>query len=63
MVKEFKVETFEERLFCDQCGAEMRPERVYCSSPLKYLYTCSGCGVSKITNEVYPKMIYKRIEQ
>lgn len=44
MVKEVEVKVFEERLYCDKCGAEMKHGGlVLCSYPPQYPYICPSC--------------------
>ena len=44
MVKEVEVKVFEEYLYCDKCGAEMKHQGiVLCTYPPQYPYICSSC--------------------
>lgn len=64
MIKEFKVDTFIERLYCDHCGTEMKSDDsgiVLLTSPPLYPYVCSGCGETTNKNNKYPQTVYKEI--
>jgi transposase-like protein len=65
MIKEVEVKVFEERLYCDKCGAEMEYSGlILCSDPLQYPYKCPSCGWSTTTLDIkYPNISYKPVNE
>jgi predicted RNA-binding Zn-ribbon protein involved in translation (DUF1610 family) len=64
MVKEVEVKVFEERLYCDKCGAEMQHGGlVLCSYPPQHPYICPSCGWRTTSTTKYPNIVYKTINE
>ena len=63
MIKEDKVEVFQQRLYCDKCGTEMEFTRMTLSTyPMQYPHKCPICGYKEIVHCVYPNNVFKRID-
>lgn len=64
MVKEVEIKVFEERLYCDKCGAEMKHNGlILCSDPLQYPHVCPSCGWDIISTTKYPNIVYKPVNE
>lgn len=61
MIRKRKVDTYETRLYCDKCNAEMEPVEVLMSNPPQYVYVCPNCGEEVTMNEQYPNISYERV--
>ena len=64
MEKSKRVETYEVRLYCDECGEEMKevePGVVLLSSPPKYAYHCINPDCSSGWRVVYSTHHYPYI--
>ena len=69
MEKSKRVQTYEVRLYCDECGEEMKevePSVVLCTFPPKYQYhcvnpNCSLKGKITYTTHNYPYICYKEM--
>ena len=56
MGKEVEVKVFEERLYCDKCGTEMKHSGlVLCSYPPQHPYICPSCDWRTTSTTKYPK--------
>ena len=63
MIKKTEVKTFEERLYCDKCGEEMKfTGMALCSYPMQYPHQCPNCGHRETTMVQYPYIYYESID-
>jgi uncharacterized Zn finger protein len=63
MIKETKVDTFVEELYCDKCGTEMEQTGIVLTTdPPRYPYRCPKCGYEIVTNAYYPRTVTKVVE-
>lgn len=66
MIKKVEVKTFVERLYCDECGEEMKFHEmglmVGLTCPIPYVYQCPNCDHREATNVLYPQVSYKAID-
>lgn len=63
MVKRTKVNTYIERLYCDECDCEMwQTGNVYLASPVTYQYRCPKCSKIVESENKYPKTVYEEID-
>lgn len=61
MEKRKQVKVYEIRLYCDECGEEMKevePGVVLFSQPLKYAYYCVNPECSSKGKKVYSTRLY-----
>lgn len=61
MEKRKQVKVYEIRLYCDECGEEMKevePGVVLFSQPLKYTYYCVNPECSSKGKKVYSTRLY-----
>ena len=61
MEKRKQVKVYEVRLYCDECGEEMKevePGVVLFSQPLKYAYYCVNPECSSKGKKVYSTRLY-----
>ena len=61
MEKRKQVKVYEVRLYCDECGEEMKevePGVVLCSFPPKYAYHCVNSECSSKGRKVYSTHLY-----
>lgn len=64
MIKEKEVKCVMQRLYCDQCGTEMRYTGfVLTSYPPQYPYECPQCGYQETKVESYPRIDYVELEE
>lgn len=68
MIKKKKVKVFEERLYCDECGEEMKyTGETYLTCPQQHSYCCK-IGLEgddkheKLVKEHYPRIVYEEVE-
>lgn len=59
MIRKREVRTYEARLYCDKCHAEMELLETLLSYPPQYVYTCPKCGEEVTMNEKYPNISYE----
>ena len=64
MIKRNIVETYMERLYCDDCNEEMLPSGVVlASNPPQYPHVCKRCGKTEnVIDKKFPNIEYKEIE-
>jgi len=65
MIRRKRVDTFIERLFCNDCGSEMKSTGQYASDgPPKMEHQCPNCPNTEIVSgDPYPRLAYKEIEE
>ena len=64
MIKEVEVKVFEERLYCDECGAEMKRQGIaLCTYPPEHPYICTACDWCTTSTTKYPKIVYKPVNE
>lgn len=56
-VKKRKVESFEERLYCD-CGVELSCTHSLPMHPVRYAYYCKGCNKHSTAPYLYPRIAH-----
>ena len=62
--KQFKVETYIERAYCDECDEELEfTGRVYPMYPERYVHICPKCNKEDSFYNKYPRIVYNRIEE
>ena len=62
MIKKTEVRTFINRVYCDECGAEMKVSPVVLDSfPPQYQYICPECGECLTLNVYYPCTEYEEV--
>ena len=63
MIKKVKVKTFAERLYCDECGEEMKLYETglvtNLTYPMSYIYQCPNCDHRETTSIQYPHIYYE----
>lgn len=67
MVRTKIVRTYIERLYCDECSAEMEQDNdtdliFLLSMDKTYHYNCPKCGAKAEKADCYPKLIYREGE-
>ena len=64
MIKEDKVEVFQQRLYCDKCGTEMKFTGMALTTyPMQYPHKCPICGYRENAHCVYPDVVFRRIDE
>ena len=64
MIKEDKVEVFQQRLYCDKCGTEMEFTGMALPTyPMQYPHKCPKCGYSENASCVYPNIVFRRLDE
>lgn len=59
MLKKQAVDTFVTKVFCPECGAELKMDNtVLATYPPKYGYTCPKCKFHQTSYDYYPKIEY-----
>lgn len=62
--KQFKVGTFEERAYCEDCGEELEfTGIVYPTYPARFVHICPKCNKEDSFYDKYPRIVYERIEE
>ena len=62
--KQFKVGTFEERAYCEDCGEELEFTcTVYPTYPARFVHICPKCNKEDSFYDKYPRIVYERIEE
>lgn len=65
-VKRKMVKPIMEKLFCDNCGEEMKQNNdvliVLTTIPPQYSYVCSNCNNTTLSKEQYPKIVWEEID-
>ena len=63
MIKKVEVKTFAEKLYCDECGEEMKLNEMglvtNLTYPMQYIYQCPNCGHRETTDVQYPHIYYE----
>ena len=63
MIKKVEVKTFAEKLYCDECGEEMKLNEMSLVTnltyPIQYIYQCPNCGHRETTSVQYPHIYYE----
>ena len=63
MIKKVEVKTFAEKLYCDECGEEMKLNEMGLVTNLtysmQYIYQCPNCGHRETTDVQYPHIYYE----
>jgi Zn finger protein HypA/HybF involved in hydrogenase expression len=58
-----QIETFKEKLFCEECREEMVcTNMTYLSHPPRFEHECPKCGRKTTESDKYPRIVYKEIE-
>ena len=64
MIKEVRMNTYYQRLFCDKCEIEMtQTDRVWMMDPPKFKYECSKCGATLESTVNYPAIAYRNEDE
>jgi hypothetical protein len=58
MIKKRKIESFEERAYCDNCGAELLCTHSLPMHPVRYAYYCKGCNKHSTAPHSYPRIAH-----
>ncbi len=63
MIKSKEVKVYQDKLYCDECGEEMKFTGMGLASyPMQYPHKCSKCDNRMIMLDIYPKIRYVEIE-
>lgn len=63
MIEKKEAKTYIVRLYCNNCGNEMKSTGVVLTSyPEQYPYECPNCGWKTTATELYPKVEYQEMD-
>ena len=61
-IKSKEVKVYQDRLYCNECGEEMKPTGMALATyPKKYPHICSKCGKRVNMPKIYPTIRYEEI--
>lgn len=60
MIRETPITCSVQRLYCDDCGEEMKPTgKALLKYPMQYPHKCQECGKEIVVANIYPLQTYK----
>lgn len=63
MIKSKEVKVYQDKLYCDKCGEEMKFTGMGLTSyPMRYPHKCPKCDNRMTMFDIYPKIRYVEIE-
>ena len=63
MIKSKEVKVYQDKLYCDKCGTEMKfTGMALATYPMRYPHMCPKCDYRETHNVVYPTIRYEEID-
>lgn len=62
MIKERKMDVFEEYAVCPKCGATMKCEELSVSTQTQWTHKCTRCNYEETYSKAYPNIVYRRAD-